>query len=161
MRVGAYLRVAAVIAIKTEAGLRVLKDRSIPLTPRQRAAFIMIDGRRTLSEVLASTAGMGVTRADMEQLIASGLVAEVQPPDAPDKADLAPVPVSARTSQERYQDAYPVAIRITAGLGLRGFRLNLAVEAAGSFEQLAELAPKIKQAVGPEKFAALNSALHG
>ena len=121
----------------------------------------MIDGRRTLSEVLASTAGMGVTRADMEQLIASGLVAEVQPPDPPDKTDLAPVPVSARTSQERYRDAYPVATRITAGLGLRGFRLNLAVEAAGSFEQLAELAPKIQQAVGPEKFAALNTALHG
>ena len=152
---------AAVIAIKTETGLRVLKDRSVALTPRQRAAFILIDGKRTLDEVMASTAGMGVTRADIEQLMASDLIAEVLLPNAPALAEVVPVPVSARTAQERYRDAYPVATRLTSGLGLRGFRLNLALEAVGSFEQLVELAPKIKQAVGPEKFAALDKALNG
>lgn len=149
------------IATKTETGLRVLKDRSVSLTPRQRAAFILIDGKRTLDEVMASTAGMGITRADIERLMASGLIAEVRLPDALTVTEALPVPVSARTPQERYQDAYPVATRLTSSLGLRGFRLNLAVEAVGSFEQLVELAPKIKQAVGPEKFAALDQALHG
>jgi hypothetical protein len=67
---------------------------------------------------------------------------------------------SGRTSQERYRDAYPVATQLTAALGLRGFRLNLAVESVGSFEQLVELALKIEQAVGREKFAALARALH-
>ncbi len=152
---------AVVIAIKTETGFRVLKDRSVPLTPRQRAAFILVDGKRTVDEVMASTAGMGVTRADIEQLMASGLIAELLFPKAPALAEPLPVPVSARTPQERYRDAYPVATRLTSSLGLRGFRLNLAVEAVGSFEQLVELAPKIKQAVGPEKFAALDEALNG
>ncbi len=151
----------AVIAIKTEAGIRVLKDRSVPLTPRQRAAFILIDGKRSLDEVLASTSGMGVTGADIEQLMASGLIVEVQSSDPVPKNYAIPSPDSGRTSQERYQAAYLVATQLTASLGLRGFRLNLAVEAAGSFEQLAELAPKIKQAVGPEKFLALDRALHG
>ena len=152
---------AAVIGIKTEAGLRVLKDRSVQLSPRQRAAFILIDGKRSLDEVLVSTAGMGVSVADLEQLFALGLIAHVQTAAASALADMAPVVRSSRTPQQRYHDAYPVATQLTASLGLRGFRLNLAIEAVGSFEQLMELAPKIKQAVGSEKFAALDKALNG
>ena len=152
---------ASLIAIKTEAGLRVLKDRSVPLPPRQRAAFILVDGKRSIEEVMAATAGMGVTHADMEQLLALGLVAELAAPALPVQGNAAPERVSSRTAQERYRDAYPVAAQLTAGLGLRGFRLNLAVESVGSFEQLLDLAPRIEHAVGPEKFAALDKALNG
>jgi hypothetical protein len=63
-------------------------------------------------------------------------------------------------AQEHYSRAYPIATRLTAGLGLRGFRLNLAVEAAGDIDKLKELAPKIKEAVGPEKFKELEAALY-
>ena len=152
----------AVIVKKTDAGLRVLKDRSVPLTPRQRAAFILVDGRRTLGEVLLSTVGLGVTRSDMEHLIACGLISQIESPVAGIEPDLpaAAIAASGRTSQERYRDAYPVATQLTAALGLRGFRLNLAVESVGSFEQLVQLAPKIEQAVGPEKFSALARALN-
>lgn len=66
---------------------------------------------------------------------------------------------SGRSDQQRYKDAYPVATELTAGLGLRGFRLNLAVEGAGSFSDLAALAPKIREAVGDAKFARLDKAL--
>ena len=151
----------AVIATKTDLGLRVLKDRSVSLSPRQRAAFILIDGRRSLEEVVASTAGMGITFTDMTQLMALGFIAEVQSSKALVTTEVAPIAVSARTSQERYRDAYPVATQLTANLGLRGFRLNLAVESVGSFEQLSELAPKIEHAVGHAKFAALERALNG
>ena len=76
-------------------------------------------------------------------------------------AAAAPAAASDRSAQQRYQDAYPVATQLTASLGLRGFRLNLAVEGAGSFEKLLELAPKIRDAVGPEKYASLDKALNG
>ena len=69
--------------------------------------------------------------------------------------------VCGRSSTERYQAAYPVATELTASLGLRGFRLNLAVEAAGSFADLAALAPKIRQAVGDVPFTRLDRALFG
>ena len=62
---------------------------------------------------------------------------------------------------DRYKDAYPVATALTAELGLRGFRLNLAVEGAGSFADLSALAPKIREAVGDAKFAKLDKALFG
>ncbi|MDQ7975330.1 MAG: hypothetical protein REJ24_22315 [Rhodocyclaceae bacterium] len=157
------------ILVKTEMGQQVLKDRSVRLTPRQRSAFILFDGRRSVADVLA--AGMGVAQEDVEQLVDLGLlegsaaaVPEVEgaSPTAVPEPTAAAAPASAahgRSTQQRYQDAYPVATRLTAGLGLRGFRLNLAVEAATTYEELAALAPKIRSAVGPEKAAPLEQAL--
>jgi hypothetical protein len=155
-------RLNAVIAKKTELGLKVLKDRSVPLPPRQRAAFILVDGRRSLGEIMLSTAGMGVTSSDLEHLVTSGLISQVESPvmSLESKLSVSARVAGGRTPQERYRDAYPVATQLTAALGLRGFRLNLAVESVGSFEQLLELAPRIEQAVGSEKFTALARALN-
>jgi hypothetical protein len=159
-----------VILVKTEAGLQVMKDRSVALSPRQRSAFILFDGKRTLDGVLEATAAIGISRADIEQLMALGLLSDPSvrsggPPQPlyPDTmpAALMELPAhSSRPPQQRYADAYPIAIQLTAAMGLKGFRLNLAVEGAGSYEQLAALAPKIREAVGPEKFLPLALALH-
>lgn len=149
---------------KTETGQRTLKDRSVPLTPRQRSAFILFDGKRTLAEVLGATAGLGVTLPDVERIVELGLLATAQ--------DAAPVPqlvAAVQTTdasghalpQQRYQNAYPIATRLTASLGLRGFRLNLAVEAAADYHQLQNLFPKIRAAVGDEKCLPLERALQG
>jgi hypothetical protein len=154
------------IYTKTESGQSAFQDRSIPLTPRQRSAFIMFDGKRSLEEVVKATAGLGVTPEDIGQLISLGMLAPAAT-QAPAPAPAA-APVSAHnadgsptlTAQEHYSRAYPIATRLTAGLGLRGFRLNLAVEAAGDIDKLKELAPKIKEAVGPEKFRELENALY-
>lgn len=158
---------------KTETGQQVVKDRSVPLTPRQRSAFILFDGKRTVDGVLAATAGMGVTAEDIQFMADSGLLAVVEgaaavaPAPAPVAAQATAVQAAApavvrssRTNQERYQDAYPIATALTANMGLRGFRLNLAVEGAGSYEKLLELSPKIRDAVGDEKFARLDRALN-
>lgn len=146
---------------KTEAGLRVMKDRSVPLTPRQRSVLILIDGKRTLDEVVAASVAIGSSRDDVDRLLALELIAPVGEPAAAPAAtpEAAEAPVDGRSPQQRYQDAYPIATRLTAELGLRGFRLNLAVEAAGNYEQLLQLAPKILDAVGKEKFAPLARAL--
>ena len=151
---------------KTESGHQVMKDRSVPLTPRQRAAFILVDGRRTLEQILAATAPAGVTRADIDKLFELGLVIDVAPEQT--RIEVAQQQAVAeavvhhkqRTPQERYAEAYPIATRLTSGLGLRGFRLNLAVEGATNYEQLLAVAPRILEAVGPEKFAALENALN-
>jgi hypothetical protein len=166
---------------KTEMGQRTFKDRSVPLTPRQRSAFILCDGKRSLGDVLAATAGLGVTAEDLDYMVQMGLLAgspgSASATPSATSAPSRPMPLEARPSapmplgagapldaldaQERYKRAYPIATRITAGLGLRGFRLNLAVEGAGSYEQLLSIAPKIREAVGPEKFAPLEDALNG
>ena len=173
------------IYTKSETGHQVIKDRSVPLSPRQRSAFILFDGKRSVDNVLAATAGLGVTREDVQYMADQGLLvprpsavpaslaavaAPVAQPTAqgvedaagsPAAAVPAPAATSDRSAQQRYQDAYPIATQLTAGLGLRGFRLNLAVEGAGSFEKLLELAPKMRDAVGADKFASLDKALTG
>jgi hypothetical protein len=150
------------IIAKTEAGHRVMKDRSVPLTQRQRSAFILFDGKRSLDQVLAATTAAGVTREDVSHLFELGLVMDASPAvtAAEEVAANTAKRHKERSSQERYVEAYPIATRLTASLGLRGFRLNLAVEAAGSYEALLEIAPKIRNAVGEDKFMPLENALN-
>lgn len=154
--------------VKTEAGHQVMKDRSVPLTPRQRSAFILFDGKRSVEDVLAATATMGVSRADVEHLVQLGLLADTQRTQPMPAAGPQPLPAAGdgqgegpRTPQERYAAAYPLAIKLTSSLGLRGFRLNLAVEAATSFDDLLAIAPKIRDAVGAERYLPLAQALGG
>ena len=48
------------IFAKTTLGLAEMQDRSAGLSPRQRSAFIMFDGKRGSGEILAMTAGIGI-----------------------------------------------------------------------------------------------------
>lgn len=155
------------ILVKTQTGHQTLKDRSVPITPRQRSAFILFDGKRSVDDVLVLASGMGVVREDIDQLVALGLLepaagSEAVPAGAAKTAD-APAPApgsSGRSKQQRYKDAYPIATQLTGSLGLMGFRLNLQVEGTTSYDDLVALAPKIRAAVGPEKAAALDKALN-
>jgi len=156
------------LLVKTQAGLDSLKDRQGVLTQRQRSAFILFDGKRTAAQVLAATAAMGITPDDVQTMIDQGLLA--LPAGAAGSAPVASAEAGAeasdpqgsgRSAQDRYREAYPIATELTADLGLRGFRLNLAIEGAGSFDDLAALAPKIREAVGDAKYARLEVALFG
>jgi len=178
------------ILVKTEAGQQVFKDRSVPLSPRQRTAFILFDGKRSVDEVLA--AGNGIAREEIDQMVDLGLLqpaagskaaaapkapepaaasktaatAAPQPsagnraPEAVKPKPAEPAPIAGRSRQQRYKDAYPIATQLTGALGLMGFRLNLQVEGTTSYEDLVALAPKIRAAVGAEKAAALDKALN-
>ena len=166
------------IFIKTELGQSALHNRSLALTPRQRSAFIMFDGKRTVDDVMKATAGLGVTPDDLSHLVSLGLLETHASTTAPEpvasvSATAVAVPIAqsatlafnadglpTANAQAHYSKAYPIATRLTAALGLRGFRLNLAVEAAGDLDKLKELAPKIREAVGPEKFLELENALY-
>ena len=157
---------------KTASGQQAFKERTVTLTPRQRAAFILFDGKRSLANVLAATAGLGVTTEDIEYLIATHMLIGTPGVNGPIDGNsgfasasistqpVAVVPTEVHSDKERYQKAYLIATQLTAGLGLRGFRLNLAVEGVSGYEELLALAPKIREAVGPEKYRALDQALH-
>lgn len=158
------------IYAKTPSGQAAMQVRSADISPRQRTAFIMFDGKRDSAEVLKATSVIGITVADFEHFVTIGFLAPVSPEVTAARvplADIAAVPLEnveevkfSALSQSNYSMAYPIATRLTAALGLRGFRLNLAVEAAGDLEKLKELAPRIKDAVGAEKFKELEDALY-
>jgi len=139
------------VLVKTFAGQQAFKERNGLLAAmRQRAAFILFDGTRRVSEVLTSISGAGVTSSDVLSMVEQGLLAPAE--RVSDKQ-------GARSSQQRYLDAYPLAVELTAGMGLRGFKLNLAVEAAQNYDDLVALAPKIRSVVGEQKYVRLMQAL--
>lgn len=156
------------ILVKTELGQQTLRERHGVLSQRQRSAFILFDGSRSLQQVLDATAVLGITEADVQFMIDSGLLA-LAGPAQPARAsrlpqDQATIPGEGgagggRSEGERYQKAYLIASELTAGLGLRGFRLHLAVERAAGYEALTELAPKIREAVGEARYRPLEQAL--
>jgi len=145
---------------KTEVGQQAFKDRSPLLSAKQRSAFIMFDGVKTVEQVLQATAVLGVTPADVEHMVGQGFLAAVQAVTEAAPAGSGPAG-SGRTPQQRYTDAYPLATKLTASLGLRGFKLNLAVEAASGYEELIGLLPKLRDAVGAQACEELEKALLG
>ena len=152
------------------------KERSALLSARQRAAFILFDGIKPVEQVLAVTSGLGISQLDVDHMVTHGFLqktnlssvaattAGVAPPAvaaAPTPVTPVGSPVSSRTPQERYSQAWPIATQLTASLGLRGFRLNLAIEAASGYDDLLALFPKIQAAVGVKQCTALEQALKG
>lgn len=155
--------------LKTETGQLAFKERSPLFSARQRAAFIQFDGNKTVEQVLLATAGMGVIQADIDHMVEQGLLTPVAGQSAPAVPVAAPVPPaegvastrSDRSEQDRYKDAKPLATQLTAGLGLRGFMLNMSVESAAGYQELLTLLPKIQDAVGAKKCQELERALKG
>ncbi len=167
------------IYTKTELGKTALHDRSLGLTPKQRSIFILFDGKRSVAEVLKLTLLIGVTADDLTHLVALGLLAPLETsgagrpfdqaptvgtaPNIPSEASVNATPAGQAptiSAQAQYAKAYPIAVRLTSNLGLRGFRLNLSVESAADLEALKDLSPKIKEAVGIEKYRELEDALY-
>jgi hypothetical protein len=142
--------------VKTESGQQAFKARSPLFSSRQRTAFIMFDGNRSVAQVVAAASGLGLTQEDVDYMVGHGYLA---PAAGESVLALARAEQAAaqevvaqsflvHSAQDRYKQAKPLATKLTAGLGLRGFRLNLAVEAAGGYDELLTLLPKIKDAVG-------------
>ena len=160
---------------KSDLGLRAMKDRhAVDITRVQRSALILFDGHRSVRAVLEATAAMGATAGDVDQLLALGLLQPVAgqgaaPPASPTPSPMAAAvqpalpaaQLSAQERAQRYRVAYPLASELTAQLGLRGFTLNLAVEAAQGFEGLLELLPRLRAAVGDARIQPLEDALLG
>ena len=142
---------------KTLQGHRVLKDRSVSLTPSQRAAFILVDGRKTIADILAATRAAGVVRADIDLLLQLELVEEMKFAAAAAQLE---AKRNSKSIEDRFAEAYPVATMLTSNLGLRGYRLNTEVEAARSYMDLLALAPRIRQAVGEVRYEMLDRVLH-
>lgn len=133
---------------KTELGQDVLKNKTIPLSPRQRAMLIMADGKKDEVELLTLTAGIGGTLEDLQGLISLNLIVRVAnaPKPAAANVSVAPAPPTAKQAAD-FQTAYKAGVALTSKLGLRGFRLNLAMESAGTLDELKKLRPQVLEAM--------------
>ncbi|NIF83775.1 hypothetical protein F3J24_09735 [Comamonas sp. Tr-654] len=150
--------------VKTPEGQQAFKERHADLSQRLRSAFLLFDGQRSLMQVLEATSALGVVKDDILALVDRGWLATRESLAAASASksgspSLASAELGLDVGQKRYQKAYPMAVSITGALGLKGFRLNLAVEAAMGYEQLVELAPRIRDAAGEKAYMPLHRAL--
>jgi hypothetical protein len=70
------------VPLKTPEGLAELGTRQRRLSQRHRTLLLLIDGRRSLSEVLQLATQAGVPESCLDDLVSQGLV-EVPAPDVP------------------------------------------------------------------------------
>lgn len=150
---------ARLIYLKTEAGLLAFKQRSPELSQKQRSAFLQFDGQRTLADVLQAVHAIGISAVDIDYLIDKAFLSlAVAAPKSAERAPLPPV-LDGDDKQHRYQMAYPMAVGLCSKLGLRGFKLTLAVEAASGYDDLLAMLPKMDAALPADSTRELKRAL--
>ncbi|MGE8319951.1 MAG: hypothetical protein ACN6O3_14480 [Comamonas sp.] len=151
---------------KTAFGSQALKSRDPVLPQRLRAAFILFDGHKSVAQVAAllPTAGPGALNAeDVQSLLESGLLEAIA--DTPRAAPLEPIaepapdPLSPSEQHQRYLHAYPLVNTLVVDLGLRGLRLQAALDKTQGYDGLVALLPRLREAVAAPKLQPLEKLL--
>ena len=138
------------IYVKTAAGRQALKERSESMPRKFHFPFLMCDGVRDSAEILTASASHGFTSVDLYEMVQAGFIAPAATAAATSAASATAASAQAVTTQGAalFIEAEHLATSITAKLGLRGFRLNMAVERAGNLADLKALLPQIQEAAG-------------
>jgi hypothetical protein len=92
---------AAAIPQRTPAGHAALTRRTRELTPRQRTALFLVDGKRSIDVVVALALQAGAKSTDLADLLGLGLIA------IPDHADDAPALIAAAESSLQQSSLLP------------------------------------------------------
>ena len=146
---------------KTEKGQAAFNVRSELLSSCQRSAFIVVDGHRSVADILAMMAPVGLKQEDIDAMLKNGFLEAVGVDAGIVSLPVVPKAPTQLTEKERYLLAKPLATQLTASLGILGYRLNLAVESASGTEDLIALFPKIQSAVGVPECKELERVLKG
>lgn len=162
---------------KTEKGLEALRTRDPALPKRLRAAFILFDGHKSVAQVMPLLpAALALEWGDISSMLQAGWLELLHPTMAPQVP--APSVPSAETLQamqhravasaqtasiaspaERYQKAYTLTTALLGEMGLRGFRLQLAVEKANGYDDLVALLPRLQASLDPQKMRIIENIL--
>jgi hypothetical protein len=143
------------IYVKTAAGRLALKERSETMPRKYHFPFLMCDGVRDAADILAASAQHGFSSIDLYQMVQLGFIepASAEHVDTPvqqaQTAVIASENIATTVNTALLMQAQHLATSITAKLGLRGFRLNMAVERVNSLADLRALLPQIEETAGP------------
>lgn len=127
------------IFAKTELGVRELKERQRNLPLALRSLLIIIDGQRTVADVLAKTRALGLDERAIERLAVDGLIAP-KFASRTDATNDAAEPQRTEDEVERYLEAQQLmSDAINGHLGLRGYGLMMRLQKANNLRDLHEL----------------------
>lgn len=155
----------SMIWIKTDVGRAEINTRALVPERGRRNLLLLIDGNRSQEVLLNSVAGS--TPGDIDLLARLGLIARLRA-DATPASALGKLPIQALAAfgltstdmdlllDERPTPSYAqLTTRLTqlisSELGLRGFRLTLAVEKAADVHQLMPVADRVVADIAQRK----------
>ncbi|MDC8770249.1 hypothetical protein [Roseateles albus] len=131
--------------VKTEAGRAEIKARGLTMSRSMRNLLLMIDGGKTAAQWLSLV--QGTVLADLEYLLAQGLIADARP-------SAVDIPVEVDVSPLDYAQLYGFLTRHAKQyLGLmKGYKMVLEVERCGDLAALRALGQRfvaeVQQAQG-------------
>lgn len=145
---------------KTDAGRTEMQTRALVKERSQRNLLLLIDGVKTEEMLLANVAGLKIE--DFRFLESQGLIAPVSgssssrssSSSAEERGNAATQPMSLPAEDTVMDYAHFTATLtslISSELGLRGFTLTLAVEKAGTVEELRAVADRVLEQIRERK----------
>lgn len=158
---------------KTDAGRIEIQKRELVKARARRNLLLLIDGTKSEEMLLAGLAGIGAE--DFRALEALALIAplagsvraaEISAAPTAAAQQSAAAPLAERSAPLDYgQFTAALTQLISSELGLRGFVLTLAVERAGTIEELRAVAQRtidqIRERKGEDAAATARRALYG
>jgi hypothetical protein len=138
------------IYAKTELGLRELKERSRNLPLTLRSLLILIDGNRTVAQVLVKARALRLDERAMTALERGGLIAKrfsapsvLRGPEVREAA-----PQRSEDEIERYLQAQQMmSDAINAHLGFRGYGMMMRLQKTANVRDLHDLLPEFAKAM--------------
>ena len=152
------------IWVKTDAGRTEIQARALVKERAQRNLLLVIDGIKSDEMLLANLAG--ITAEDFAALQSLGLIVPQAAPAGRGSAAPASRPASLTPAEapsepqalDYAQFTGALTQMISKELGLRGFVLTLAVEKAGTIEELQAVAQRTLKQIAERKGEAVAAA---
>jgi hypothetical protein len=136
------------IYAKTEAGVRELQERKLNLPIALRSLLIMIDGNRTIADVLERARALRVDADAVAALERAGLIARKFSAPSAVKAAAAEPEARSEDEVERFMTAQrKLSDAINSHLGFRGYLLMLRLQRAENLRDLHDFLPDFAQAL--------------
>jgi hypothetical protein len=137
------------IYAKTELGLQELRERKLNLPLPLRSLLILVDGNRTIAEVLEKGRALRLDLRALTALERGGLIAKRF--SAPSKQKIAPeAPPEQRTEDDvqRFMRAQQmISDAINEHLGFRGYGLMMRLQRTANVRDLHDLLPDFAKAM--------------
>jgi hypothetical protein len=137
------------IYAKTELGLQEIRDRKLNLPIALRGLLILIDGKRTVAEVLVKASMLKLDARAIIALERGGLIAKrFSAPSVVAGPAAAGSPQRTEDEIERYMQAQQMmSDAINAHLGFRGYGLMMRLQKTATVRDLHDLLPDFAKAL--------------
>ena len=134
------------IYAKTDEGVRELKERKLNLPIALRSVLIMIDGNRTVGEILERARALRVDTSAFSALERAGLIAKrFSAPSVEDEK--APAPRSEDEVERFIAAQQQLSALINEHLGFRGYLMMMRLQRAENLRDLHDFLPDFAQAL--------------